>query len=246
MSCQRCNLIISHGKQCKRYSSCRRGCTSRCWQHINNYSRFIGCRDMMYKPVHLDPQLTQNEYRTCLKVLRTKNWVNDIFINGISHIFGMKSSKLKNFAILNSFTIDISQRSSRKLKIPIYDITRPIYDLFVFQNKDGNHWNLWHYDAKRNTFKIYDSMKDSFATYTDFSDRFIRYIRTIFPLLEHKPVKMIFPKVPQQLDAYNCGIYSLLFLRDILNHGRIKLKVEDSDDVRMLLKSNLPSRLHEP
>ena len=188
--------------------------------------------------------ISSTEYKNGLKTLKTKNWLNDIFMNACGHIIGWNAHNFRNFAILGSFTIAISQRSARKLKLPIYDIKKPIFDIFVFQNKNDNHWNLWHYNAKRNTFKVYDSMKDDRDNYIDFANQFMKYVRVIFPFVDQKPAKMIFPRVPQQQDAYNCGVYSLLFLNSILiTGGRVKLDLRDDEDVRVVLRRYLPDNI---
>ncbi len=203
---------------------------------VKQCSRFfkaVALNRLKYKHMFVN-RIKYNEFR---ERLLTRDFLNDYDMEVGSHMIGNAANELENFAIIQPLMLTHFGSTRQIQELPVSDVNnRSIQHVFTFQNLNGNHWNLWHYDGGE--MKVYDSMlMGTSEEYMSFAELFKSFILYAIPHADEDIGLNVIKDNVQQTDGYNCGVFSLLYLRAILVNDDIK----DNENLRTKILSYLKS-----
>lgn len=111
----------------------------------------------------------------------------------------------------------------------------------------GSHWSMLRYSKKDNTYRYYDSYGRCNL------DAAKKTAKKIDVLLDKKPSFEIVEDVPQQLNGYDCGMYTIFFIEIFMKsiHEDKELQLHEFinasiiNEKRKLIKNDINKRSFE-
>jgi Ulp1 family protease len=110
--------------------------------------------------------------------------------------------------------------------------------IFILLNLNGNHWALGLLNLRTNSFEIYDSLNHGVDIEQNIHKKqFVESVLSYFEALYHfkgekyeKPILRENIKIPQQNNGYDCGVFTLMYAKNIMEK-KSKFEVENFSNI---------------